>query len=259
MRCRWPIVVLFLAAGCIGTSPQDRRYEELIRLGANDDGDEEHNPGFPCGDCHGPGYAPGEEVFALAGMRDVPLPRAERDVGRPRLPHGDTMRRSRSPASISSTSALSRWALTLLLIGCAADTTATPLPQLDEPFYAASVQPVVGVTCATLDCHGVGMRPLRLYAADGLRLRDDLRGMPLGLGEVTWNVAAFEAIDPEPVSVDSHVALTKPLSVEAGGLHHLGDPVWTSNADPGYRCLRGWLAGEPRAEPCAEAAAELEP
>jgi len=58
---------LALLAGCIGTGPEQARYDELIRLGADDDGDEEHNPGFPCADCHGRDYAPGGDVFALAG------------------------------------------------------------------------------------------------------------------------------------------------------------------------------------------------
>ncbi|HJL17711.1 MAG TPA: hypothetical protein RMH99_18750 [Sandaracinaceae bacterium LLY-WYZ-13_1] len=55
------------AVGCIGTRPEQARYDELRRLGADDDGDEEHNPGYPCVDCHGRDYAPGDDVFALAG------------------------------------------------------------------------------------------------------------------------------------------------------------------------------------------------
>lgn len=61
------VMSILALGGCIGTSPEAARYEALIALGADEDGDEEHNPGFPCADCHGREYAPGGDVFALAG------------------------------------------------------------------------------------------------------------------------------------------------------------------------------------------------
>ncbi|HJL17712.1 MAG TPA: hypothetical protein RMH99_18755 [Sandaracinaceae bacterium LLY-WYZ-13_1] len=148
----------------------------------------------------------------------------------------------------------------LLLTGCVADQGTVAVEPLDAAFYAANVQPVVGPSCGSLDCHGVGLRPLRIYAEDGLRIDDGLRGAPISDEEIGWNVAAFGGVDPEPSSADTHVALSKPLAVGAGGLHHLGDPVFASEGDPGYRCLRGWLAADPSAlDACAEAEAALEP
>ena len=74
--------VVFAAAqpiGCISPSLDQERYDELIRLGADDDGDEDHNPGFPCADCHGDGWPGpiGEKRFALAGT--VYLNASDRD------------------------------------------------------------------------------------------------------------------------------------------------------------------------------------
>ena len=145
-------------------------------------------------------------------------------------------------------------AVLVLASGCAYEAQG-PVPvaaRLDPTFYAASVQPVVAWSCATLDCHGVDGRPLRVYAEHGLRRSDALRGQPISAEELAWNVAAFEGVDPDPSR--EHVALTKPLAVEAGGLHHVGDPVWASRDDPGCRCLASWIAGELDPAPCAEAA-----
>lgn len=143
-----------------------------------------------------------------------------------------------------------------LAIGCGYDADETvPVTDLDAPFFEANVQPVLATSCATLDCHGVDGRPLRLYAEDGLRRRDELRGQPLSAEELAWNVDVFEAIDPDAPSVDENVALTKPLAIEAGGLEHAGGGIFETRDDPGYRCLRTWLAGELDPVPCAEALA----
>lgn len=143
----------------------------------------------------------------------------------------------------------------LFAAGCWADVgDSASLPPLDTDRYVAQVQPVVGRDCGTLDCHGVGLRPLRIYAVDGLRIEPDARGQPIRDDELAWNVAAFEAIDPGAPTVDDHVALLKPLAVEAGGLAHDGDPVYRSVDDPGYRCLRAWLADAPDDGACEAAA-----
>ena len=55
------------AAGCLGTTPQER---EPAVQGDYDDGDEEHRPGQPCLLCHGTGHLtkpPGGDVFVIAG------------------------------------------------------------------------------------------------------------------------------------------------------------------------------------------------
>lgn len=51
-------------AGCLGTTPRERRENEL---GYDGEGGPEHNPGKPCLACHGAGYSPGGDVFAVAG------------------------------------------------------------------------------------------------------------------------------------------------------------------------------------------------
>lgn len=72
MDARVIALLALLAPGCIGTSPEQARADELYAMGADDDGDEDHNPGFPCTDCHGPIEGPS---FELAGtIYRTPLP-----------------------------------------------------------------------------------------------------------------------------------------------------------------------------------------
>ncbi|MCA9606367.1 MAG: hypothetical protein KC619_12260 [Myxococcales bacterium] len=131
---------------------------------------------------------------------------------------------------------------------------------LDVAFYEASVEPVVHWSCASLECHGQDGRPLRIYSVDGLRMSDALRGRPLSPAEAEWNAFAFAGVDPMAASVDESVVLEKPLSVDAGGLHHEGDDLWPDRSDPSYLCLRGWLAGDPSAAAdCDRAAAMVVP
>ncbi len=136
--------------------------------------------------------------------------------------------------------------LLLLWSGCALPQETVPLPDLDVAFYQDRVHPVVRYTCASLECHGVDGRPLRLYSEDGLRADAALRGRDLSADEAASNVLAFAGVDPAPPTPDEHIALTKPLSVRAGGLAHLGGDLdlWPDVDDPSYRCLRGWLAGD---------------
>lgn len=154
--------------------------------------------------------------------------------------------------------------LTIALAACSADPIPErPIPALDADAYASRVHPVLRVSCASLDCHGDPGRPLRLYAEDGLRAQDALRGQPITVEETRWNAVAIAGVDPEASTPDLHLALTKPLAVAAGGLAHAGGDVWPDREDPGYRCLRAWLAGESeRTESiaaCSEAAAAVDP
>lgn len=64
MRCALVLVAALAVPACIGTSPEE---EARAALGDDDDGDEEHRPGQPCLTCHGADYAPGDDVFAVAG------------------------------------------------------------------------------------------------------------------------------------------------------------------------------------------------
>lgn len=65
MRALAGLAALLLAAGCIGTTP-----EEELENAQGDDSAEEgptHRPGQRCLACHGADHTPGGEVFVLAG------------------------------------------------------------------------------------------------------------------------------------------------------------------------------------------------
>lgn len=135
-----------------------------------------------------------------------------------------------------------------------------PVAELDPDAYARDVHPILEARCATLDCHGVGDRPLRLYAETGLRARDALRDLPIEADELDANVRAVQALEPG-VSPAESLFVRKPLAASAGGVAHEGGDLWTSRADPQLVCVLAWLdgaSGEPAtAEACAVAAAEV--
>lgn len=152
-----------------------------------------------------------------------------------------------------------RAAWLFLLLGCSGPAPESePLVIPEAADYEAHVQVVVGYGCGSLDCHGDPGRPLRIYARDGLRLRADLRGEELTSEEAALDAEAFGGVDPGGVPPD-HVALLKPLAEEAGGLPHVGEDVWLSTDDAGYRCVLGWLEGATPADVCAEATAAVDP
>jgi hypothetical protein len=115
-----------------------------------------------------------------------------------------------------------------------------PMATGDVDSFAASVQPIVTDTCASLDCHGAPGRPLRLYAERGLRLTRELRDQPITAEEVEHNAAAFLGVSPG-ITPDEHLAVLKPLAVEAGGMEHLGGDLWDSMDDPNCAAVREWL------------------
>jgi hypothetical protein len=121
--------------------------------------------------------------------------------------------------------------------------TEAPLPprELDPAVYQRSIHPILEARCATLDCHGMDDRPLRLYAETGLRARDDLRGQPLSDEELTANLRAAQAIDPDREPPDS-LLVRKPLAAP-GGVFHEGGDLWRRADDPELLCLLAWLAG----------------
>ena len=135
-----------------------------------------------------------------------------------------------------------------------------PVVDLDEAAYARDVHPIIEARCATLDCHGVDDRPLRLYAETGLRAADDLRDQPIDPAELAANVRATEALEPG-VSPDDALFIRKPLAESAGGVAHEGGELWTGRDDPQLVCALAWLAGssdEPAAvAACAIAAEEV--
>jgi hypothetical protein len=129
------------------------------------------------------------------------------------------------------------------------------LVELDQDAYARDVHPILEARCATLDCHGVGDRPLRLYAETGLRAADDLRDQPIDPAELAANVRATEALEPG-ASPDDALFIRKPLAESAGGVAHEGGDVWTGRDDPQLVCALAWLAGSSD-EPAAAAACAI--
>ncbi len=134
------------------------------------------------------------------------------------------------------------------------------LVELDQDAYARDVHPILEARCATLDCHGVDDRPLRLYAETGLRARDELRDQPIEPAELAADVRAIAGLEPGATPADS-LFIRKPLAESAGGIAHEGGDVWASRGDPQLVCALAWLAGESgepaAAEACAVAADEV--
>lgn len=131
-----------------------------------------------------------------------------------------------------------------------------PVEALDVAVYRDQVAAYVGPRCGTLDCHGVGGRPLRIYAENGLRLGDELRGEPITDLELEADADAFAGVSPGE-AVGDQLSLRKPLATAAGGYGHVGGDVWLDPTDPGYLCLEAWLAGSSDEGACAEAAAAV--
>lgn len=143
-------------------------------------------------------------------------------------------------------------ALCLLAAACQDTGGTQPLVSADEAAYAAYVQPVLEARCATLDCHGNVERPLRLYAATGLRASDLLRDRPLAAEELTANVRSLAAVDPG-ATPEASLVVSKPL---AGGQAHEGGELWTTADEPQVVCVRSWLAGAVDVAACTTAAAQ---
>jgi hypothetical protein len=131
----------------------------------------------------------------------------------------------------------------LFLAGCGYDDPGfDPTARSGElDSFAEYVQPVLQVSCASLDCHGNAGRPLRLYAKNGLRLIKELRGEDASDTEMQANIEAIDGLDPASIQVEDRLFLLKPLSVDAGGLHHIGGDLWIDQNDGTYRCLHAWL------------------
>ncbi len=123
---------------------------------------------------------------------------------------------------------------------------------LDVATYENEVHPYLERRCATLDCHGDPGRPLRLYAETGLRAVGRDRSLPLDADEIAQNIAAIVELDPS-ADPDHHILVLKPLAPDAGGMEHVGDTIWAARSDPGYVCLREWLAHRGTATSCTDA------
>lgn len=143
-------------------------------------------------------------------------------------------------------------AVAVALTGCQSAEPTDTLAELDVATYQSQVDPYLGARCATLDCHGMAGRPLRIYSELGLRLRAELREQPITAEEQRLNVEAVAGLDPGVAALD-HLLLRKPLALAAGGIAHKGTQIWATRDDPGYRCLYGWMAATPDAAACSAA------
>jgi hypothetical protein len=120
----------------------------------------------------------------------------------------------------------------------------------DEGNFRSDLQDYVGARCGSLDCHGDMGRALRIYAENGLRLRDDLRGTFITQAEVSLNLRSFAAFPDGERGAADNLVLLKGLDPAAGGVGHKGREVWLSVAAPGYLCIRAWLEGARAEQSC---------
>ncbi len=161
--------------------------------------------------------------------------------------------------------------LLVLLGGCGiAAQRVDKITPRDQSVLETHVQPYLDMACASIDCHGAGGRPLRLYSELGLRADATDRPQPISNShdpkalttqELASNCSAFAAVALSTGSPDHHLALLKPLALGAGGIHHVGGVHWADTTDPGYLCLRGWLVGDIKQDvgsECAKATAKLQ-
>lgn len=130
----------------------------------------------------------------------------------------------------------------LVLVACGPSPGARPVGvgPLDE--FARSVEPVLEARCAQGGCHGRPDRPLALYAPGVYRL-DPARthlAERLSEEEIERNAIRLAALVEAPPAEHS-LALTKPLAVAAGGVHHGGGDVFADESDPDYRLMLRWL------------------
>ncbi len=141
-----------------------------------------------------------------------------------------------------------------------------PLPDRNA-FIQQGVSNFMEKRCGSLDCHGHIGRPLRIYSDWGLRYRSENDGKrvagPTTEEEQIENYRSVIALEPDLLSdsvltggayVDFQL-IKKPLDISGGGINHKGGPVIrVGDGDPGWRCLHGWIRGEPSKQKCDEAA-----
>jgi hypothetical protein len=134
-------------------------------------------------------------------------------------------------------------------------------------FIEGGVNDFMERRCGTLDCHGQIGRPLRIYSAIGLRKTDPntpFAERPIGGTTEDEKIDNYlSVIDLEPEAIgnsnatkgeyDDFLLLRKPLGIENEGVRHKGGPVLRSVGDPGFRCLRTWIAGAVSSDDCRKA------
>ncbi len=136
----------------------------------------------------------------------------------------------------------------------------TAVIQPDYESYRLYVDKYINRRCGTLDCHGQAGRAYRVYGREGFRVRladggGNLTsgGQPSTPEEALANFQAIVGLEPEEMSrtmalvndpdrqeaegLKRLIFIRKPLRLE----RHKGGPAMAED-DPGYRCVRAWLA-----------------
>ncbi len=135
----------------------------------------------------------------------------------------------------------------------------TAVIQPDYESYRLHVDRYLNRRCGTLDCHGQPGRAYRMYGREGFRLYTVADGglisgvQPSTPEETLANFQAIVGLEPEEMSRTMALAndpdlqeaeglkrlifIRKPLRLE----RHKGGPAMAED-DPGYRCVRAWLA-----------------
>jgi hypothetical protein len=131
--------------------------------------------------------------------------------------------------------------LAALAVGCGPPPGERPLRlgPLDE--FERSVEPILQSRCGQGGCHGRPDRPFAVYAPGVYRL-DPARthiAERLSAEEIERNAERLAALAVAPA--EDSLALTKPLAVSAGGVHHGGGDVFVGDSDPDYRLMLRWL------------------
>ena len=158
-------------------------------------------------------------------------------------------------------------AIAAIGVACASSTTkddgtirTTTILAPDQSQFSA-VSPMRERRCATLDCHGQGGRPLRLYSGRGLRLPNDA-GLGPGVGdttpeEIAANYRSVIGLEPEQLTrviagvkvPRDLLLLKKPLNLEG----HKGGPAFAPTNDPAEVCLATWIRGAVDTTACTKA------
>jgi hypothetical protein len=135
------------------------------------------------------------------------------------------------------------------------------------------VSQVIERRCGTIDCHGDGSRPFRVYGRSGLRRPETeesyLEGYPQGVyeeyitggteptsdKEVADNRLSACGVEPEAMMAvvrgeeepDTLTLVRKPRLTEA----HKGGKLWEADSTLGDKCLLSWIAGTVDAAACS--------
>jgi hypothetical protein len=172
--------------------------------------------------------------------------------------------------ALSAALAAAALVLAAMLPGCLGDEELGPAeiacPSLDG---FRVVSQVLERRCGTVDCHGDGARPFRIYGRTGLRRPETRESYGPGGGafdeyvtggteptsdaEVADNRLAACGVEPEimaavvagDASIDALTLVRKPRLVEA----HKGGLVWAEGTQ-GDKCLTSWIQGSVDALSC---------